>query len=99
VERELTAIEGKGTVRVWASRLNDGGDAYFLVSDSGPGIPDELRARVIEPYFGTKSTGTGLGLAIVAHIVEAHAGRLTIQGGEDRGTVIEIELPEQPPAQ
>jgi signal transduction histidine kinase len=57
------------------------GDAFLLeFHDSGPGIPDELRARILEPFFTTKprGKGTGLGLAIVQRVVKEHGGTLEV---------------------
>ncbi len=63
------------------------------ISDNGPGIPEEIRDRVLEPYFSTKDGGTGLGLAIVNQIVADHGGYLRISGNEPHGTRITVELP------
>ena len=48
------------------------------IRDTGPGIPEEARAHLFEPYFTTKSEGTGLGLAISATLVELMGGELTL---------------------
>ena len=53
--------------------------ARVVVSDTGPGIPPDLRARVFEPFFTTKSTGTGLGLALARAIAQAHGGDVELQ--------------------
>ncbi len=65
------------------------------VADSGPGIPQHLRARVFEPYFTTKPVGVGLGvgLAVSLGIVEAHGGTLTVDCPIDGGAVFTITLP------
>jgi signal transduction histidine kinase len=48
------------------------------ISDTGPGIPAELREKIFEPFFTTKQHGTGLGLAIVKRIVTAHKGSIYV---------------------
>ncbi|MGH8636185.1 MAG: response regulator [Burkholderiales bacterium] len=67
----------------------------ITVADSGPGIPESLRARIFEPYFTTKpiGVGTGVGLAVSAGIVEAHGGALSVHCPPDGGTVFTIALP------
>ncbi len=68
------------------------------VSDSGPGIPRELRERIFERFFrgqaNGSSGGTGLGLAIVKGLVEAHAGTVTVEEGPNPGAVFRFTLPE-----
>jgi two-component system nitrogen regulation sensor histidine kinase NtrY len=54
----------------------DGAGAAITVDDDGPGVADDLRARVFDPYFTTKSDGTGLGLAIVKKVVVEHGGTI-----------------------
>lgn len=66
------------------------------VDDRGSGIPEEIRARVFDPFFSTKGEGTGLGLAITRQIVEAHGGSLACEPREGGGTSFRISLPIAP---
>ena len=63
------------------------GEVCFEVHDSGPGIPEALRAKILEPFFTTKprGQGTGLGLAIVQRVVKQHGGRLQIARSDTLG--------------
>jgi two-component system NtrC family sensor kinase len=63
------------------------------ISDTGPGIPDEVRARIFEPFFTTKKTGTGLGLAVAYGIVERHHGQIRIDTARGQGTTFTISVP------
>src|SRR6266403_3108095 len=70
------------------------------VTDSGPGIPPEIRARVFDPFFTTKpeGEGTGLGLALARGIVEGHGGTIGVESPPGEGARFVIELPiETPP--
>src|SRR5262249_26460167 len=86
------AMDGRGRIHIGAA-LPDDGSIEFLVSDSGPGIPVELRERVFEPFFTTKVRGTGLGLPTARRIVEAHGGTMTIVEPPGGGTAVRIWLP------
>ena len=55
--------------------------AMVLVEDSGPGIPEDVRSRVFNPFFTTRAAGTGRGRPIVHRILDAHEGRITITNG------------------
>ena len=66
-----------------------------MVTDDGPGIPADLRERVLEPFYTTRHRGTGLGLAIVRRAIEAHGGKLTIECPEAGGTVVRMAIPHQ----
>jgi len=76
--------------------------AVLTVADEGPGIPQELRERVFDPYFTTRHDGTGLGLAIVKKIVLQHGGEIFAGARPDGGASFTIALPLQadvsPPA-
>ena len=67
--------------------------ARIEISDSGPGIPPEIRPRLFEPYFSTKRGGSGLGLAIVSTIVADHSGYIRLRDRKPHGTTFVIELP------
>ncbi len=62
------------------------------IIDSGPGIPEEVRGQVFEPFVTTKKSGTGLGLAICKRIVTAHRGNITVNSFPG-GTVFSVFLP------
>ena len=66
------------------------------IGDNGPGIPEELRAKVLEPFFSTKERGkaTGLGLSVTSRIVASHRGLVTIgNSSELGGAAVKIYLP------
>ena len=67
--------------------------ATVHVVDNGPGIPDDLRDRIFEPYVTTKDHGTGLGLAMVKRTIEDHNGFVRALADEGGGTRLVIELP------
>ncbi len=80
-----TAQHGEGLVRV-------------TVHDTGPGVPDGLRESIFEPFVTTKGDGLGMGLAICRSIVEAHSGRLELNGDITAGTAFQFTLPVAGPA-
>ncbi len=65
------------------------------VADNGPGIPEDKRAHIFEPFVKYGKDGTGLGLAIARKIVELHRGQIQIEDNEPRGSVFVIEMPTQ----
>jgi signal transduction histidine kinase len=87
--REAMPSGGPIEVRVEA----DGLSVVVSVLDRGSGIPEEIRARVFDPFFSTKGEGTGLGLAITRHIVEAHGGSIECAPRDGGGTAFRVALP------
>ena len=75
-----------------------GGRVDIVVSDEGPGIPDEDLSRVFERFYRVDKSrardpgGTGLGLAIVKHLVELHGGTVRVENGEGRGARFTITI-------
>jgi signal transduction histidine kinase len=90
--REAMSDGGVIDLRVFA----EGMSVVMSVGDRGGGIPDEIRARVFDPFFSTKGEGTGLGLAITRQIVEAHGGSVTCDARQGGGTQFRISLPIAP---
>jgi len=70
-----------------------GEQVEIRIGDTGPGVPEELQARVFEPFFSTKASGTGLGLPLVREIALAHGGDLTLQSAPGEGACFILTLP------
>jgi PAS domain S-box-containing protein len=85
------AMNHAGVIAVAAGQQD--GVVELTVTDSGPGIPVEIRERVFEPFFTTKHRGTGLGLPTAKRIIQAHGGEISISGAEGRGTVVRLTVP------
>jgi signal transduction histidine kinase len=63
------------------------------LSDNGPGIPESIQDKVLQPFFTTKDEGTGLGLSIATRIIEEHGGWLDLTSEEGKGATFVITLP------
>ncbi|MCB9889575.1 MAG: sensor histidine kinase [Planctomycetes bacterium] len=94
IHNALQACGASGSVKV-SSRLADGDASavQYRVVDDGPGVPDDVRRRLFEPYFTTKSSGTGLGLAICRRILDAHHGEVRLEESVVGHTVFLVTLP------
>lgn len=83
-----------------STRMVDGRLA-LRIADNGPGIPEDIRERIFDPLFSTKSFGVGLGLPLVRQVIDQHGGEITVDTTLDQGTTITLFLPlpdEQNPA-
>jgi C4-dicarboxylate-specific signal transduction histidine kinase len=69
----------------------------IVVRDNGPGVSDEMRDKLFEPYATSKETGTGLGLAICQRIVFEHGGEIAYRSAMKGGAVFEVTLNVQGP--
>ncbi|MYK89238.1 MAG: response regulator, partial [Acidobacteria bacterium] len=94
-EQAMLSASGRGTliVRTWHEAA--GGCVVLEINDDGPGIPDDVRPRIFDAFFTTKSagTGTGLGLTVASRIVEDHGGKLDMQSAPGRGASFYVRLP------
>lgn len=69
--------------------------AYLEISDEGPGIPEENKTKIFEPFYSTKpiGEGSGLGLSVVHGIIKGHRGEIQCYDNDPAGTVFQIILP------
>jgi two-component system, NtrC family, sensor histidine kinase HydH len=90
---------GGGSLRLRAARSHTGDrDGVEVgIEDSGPGIPDDLREQIFNPFVTTKKTGVGLGLSIVSRIIDGHHGTIRVLdgsvGNDHRGARFAIFFP------
>jgi len=92
--KTLSGLDGyKPTVTI--STKNPGDRIEISVKDNGPGIPEEIKNKIFQPFFTTKPTGqgTGLGLSLSYDIVKAHGGELKVDSKENEGTTFTLTLP------
>ncbi|MDH5544660.1 MAG: ATP-binding protein [Gammaproteobacteria bacterium] len=75
--------------------LDKQGNIFVVVSDTGPGVPQEFRSKLFEPFFTTKPAGegTGLGLSVSYGIIKDHGGEISLIDVEGRGAVFKIVFP------
>lgn len=92
-EQAMLDDRGSGLLKISSQLIGD--SIRIVFSDSGPGVPEELRDRIFEPFFTTKDVGkgTGLGLSVCYGVVEDHGGSISVEQTPDRGAVFVIELP------
>jgi two-component system sensor histidine kinase FlrB len=83
---------GNGCANILLHGHRFGDSVHLCVTDDGPGIPDELRAHVFEPFFTTRPQGTGLGLSVVKAVAVAHGGDVSVATTK-LGTCFTIQLP------
>ncbi len=94
----LSALPGgAGRVEIRTSATPEG-DVELLVSDNGPGLAPEAKARLFDPFFSTKESGTGMGLAISNTIARLHGGSVGYRANAPGGASFYILLPAAAPA-
>jgi len=92
MKNALEAMKKGGTFTLKASEVN--GEVEFLLSDSGKGIPEEIKDKLFDSFVTSgKEGGTGLGLAIAKKVVEEHKGRIEVESEVGKGTTFKIYIP------
>ena len=85
------AVQAGAPVR--ARVASEGGRLVFEVRDSGPGVPEDERERIFEPFYTKRVRGTGLGLAVAKRVVELHRGTISVANAPGGGAVFRVALP------
>ncbi len=92
IKNAVEALENGGMLRIESKR--NGAFVEVLVSDDGPGIPEEHLGKVFSPFFTTKKYGTGLGLSISKRIIDQHKGySISLDTNKRRGTTFKVTIP------
>jgi signal transduction histidine kinase len=79
-----------GIIKIDMRKIND--EVFIEVGDQGPGINEEEKKRLFEPFYHT-GKGTGLGLALARNIVKGHNGRIEFESQKGKGSIFKIILP------
>jgi PAS domain S-box-containing protein len=94
IESQHRSSRGKISIHTWFDNSN----VFCSIADDGPGIPNNIRNRIFEPFFSTKEPGKGIGLGLSISydiIVHKHGGTLSVNCPAEGGTVFLITLPQQ----
>jgi signal transduction histidine kinase len=95
VTNAIEALEGRPDARIEIQAWAREEVLYLRVADNGPGLPEEVRSHIFEPFVTHgKQKGIGLGMSIVRNIVVAHGGTIEFESDPEKGTTFTIELPQ-----
>jgi len=88
-----TGAQG-GTITI-STRKSMSGDIEAVITDTGPGIPEEIAHRIFDPFFTTKPTGvgTGLGLSVSYGLMKEHSGEILVENEPGKGATFIVRLP------
>ena len=93
LENSISVLPEGGVIEIILSCDKEKQVALLVVKDNGPGVADEDKHRLFEPYFSTKKSGTGLGLAIANTVVADHGGQIRVTDNLPTGAIFTVELP------
>jgi signal transduction histidine kinase len=95
VQNAYEAMEAGGVLRVQVQPVihEDQEGVELRFSDTGPGVPEEIREEIFNPFVTTKKTGVGLGLSIVSKIVDGHHGSIHVENSPTGGAIFTIFFP------
>jgi signal transduction histidine kinase len=91
IQNGAQAMQEGGKLEVFLEE--DRKSAVLHIADEGPGIPDEIRGKIFDLYFTTKSGGSGIGLAMTYRILQLHQGSVEVQSRPDRGSEFLLRIP------
>lgn len=91
IRNAVQAMDERGRVTIETGAI--GGIIEIRITDTGPGIAEEIRDKLFEPNFSTKTEGMGLGLAIVKKVIDDTGGTIFIESVVGKGTTVVVQLP------
>jgi signal transduction histidine kinase len=94
IQNAIDAMRGGGELTIRSKRSN--GKVEVTFTDTGAGMPEEVKENLWKPLQTTKAKGMGLGLAICKRIVEAHRGTISLESTVGKGTAFTVAMPIKP---
>ena len=92
IQNGLQSVNSKKQAKIEVNLKADSNKIIISIKDNGQGVDPNLKEKIFEPKFTTKTKGMGLGLGIVKNIIESHKGKITYQTDNKFGTTFIIEL-------
>ncbi|MFC1726880.1 nitrogen regulation protein NR(II) [candidate division KSB1 bacterium] len=89
----VQSIDSSGKVEVKVKDIKETNRIAIEISDTGIGMDEEIKGKIFNPFFTTRSDGTGLGMAIVKKIIDSHGGEITLESEVGKGTRFLIKIP------
>jgi two-component system nitrogen regulation sensor histidine kinase NtrY len=93
LENSIAVLQGGGVIEIVLSYDREKQVVFMAIKDNGPGVADEDKLRLFEPYYSKKKSGTGLGLAIANTVVSDHGGQIRVTDNKPSGAIFTVELP------
>jgi len=93
LENSIAVLQGGGIIEIVLSYDREKQIVFMAIKDNGPGVADEDKLRLFEPYYSKKKSGTGLGLAIANTVVSDHGGQIRVTDNKPSGAIFTVELP------
>ncbi|MFC1568237.1 ATP-binding protein [Candidatus Margulisiibacteriota bacterium] len=90
IQNAVQAMAGQGTLTI--KTYTEDGRVVAEVSDTGKGIPEDIREKIFDPFFSTRHEGVGLGLSIAYRIIREHGGDISVSSQEGRGTTFKLSF-------
>lgn len=90
INNSIQAIIENGRIDIYLSQIENSNEIVLKISDSGPGIPEDIIDKIFDPYFSTKEGGIGIGLSICYRILMSHGARIEAFNLDGGGVVIQI---------
>ncbi len=91
IDNGIQALPGEGRIRIVCQHADR--ETRIVISDNGPGMSEEVRARAFEPLFTTSSHRVGIGLTVAQRLVGVCGGRIEIQSSPGAGTTVTLTFP------
>lgn len=89
----MESVGQDGRIEILENSSPESRTVTISIKDNGPGVPEDMREQIFQPFFSTKDEGTGLGLSISMRIVDEHGGQVNIESVMGNGTTFRIVLP------